>query len=231
MEERIPGKHYVCSYSAGKDSTYLLYELIQRKWPLDEIRFLDTGLEFPSTYEWLDHIEKRLGIKITRYPPLHTFDEIFYRKKTKGKYAGQRIKGFPPMNCGCWVSTYLKMKQKPNGKNEIIYLGICANEAQRAVPADNKRYPMVEWGITEEQAMARLKELDLVPFYYAQGFKRNGCWVCPKQPVGSLRLLWKLYPELWARLKQYEKDSPHGFKDWTNLTKLETRWRKEDGLA
>ena len=44
---------YILSFSGGKDSTYLLLELIRRDYPLDEVRFFDTGWEYPAMY---DHI-------------------------------------------------------------------------------------------------------------------------------------------------------------------------------
>jgi len=218
---------YVLAFSGGKDSTYLLYEILQRKMPLDEIRFLDASLEYPLTYEWLDTIEKRFGVKITRYRTDIKFMDLFMRIKTRGKKKGM-IKGFPPSNRGCWIQTYMKLKQKPNGKDEMMYIGIAANEkARTAKYAKNILTPLVDWGITEDMIMERLQALDLLPPYYQMGFKRSGCWLCPYQPRGSLYLLWKNFPDLWAELKRLDKLSPHGFKDGTDLEKLEVRFQNE----
>jgi 3'-phosphoadenosine 5'-phosphosulfate sulfotransferase (PAPS reductase)/FAD synthetase len=58
-------------------------------------------------------------------------------------------------------------------------------------------------------------------------FKRTGCWLCPKQSKESLKNLYLFYPKLWEKLKQYEKDSPHGFKPNFSLKKFELKIKKE----
>jgi 3'-phosphoadenosine 5'-phosphosulfate sulfotransferase (PAPS reductase)/FAD synthetase len=215
---------YVLAFSGGKDSTYLLYEILQRKLPLDEIRFLDCGLEYPATYEWLDYLEKRFGVKIARYKTSKNFYDLFFKIKQSGTKKGL-IKGFPPSNCGCWIQSEMKLKTKPNGKDEMVYLGITANEAHRKPEKKNMLTPLIDWGITENMIRERLAALDLTPFYYKMGFKRSGCWLCPKQPRGSLYLLWRNYPTLWRELRRLDKLSPHGFKDGLNLAELEHRFK------
>lgn len=222
---------HILAFSGGKDSTYLLYEILRRKMPLDEIAFQDCGLEFPSVYAWLDELESRLGVQIKRYPSAKKFEDLFYRLKTRGKYAGVRIRGFPPVRCGCWIQRDLKMKQAPNSESDITYLGICADEPRRVRKVPYLRYPLVEWGITQEEVRKRLEELNLLPPYYREGFSRSGCWLCPKQPQQSLRILWRNYPDLWERLKVLERDSPHGFKDNITLAELEARFKEEMTLA
>ena len=210
----------------------MLYELIQRKWPLDEIRFNDCGLELPETHEWISYIEKKLGVEIKQYKSSASFDELFYKVRTKGKNAG-KIWGFPLSGRrGCWISSDVKLKAKNNGPNEIIYIGICADEKERSTPKPNIIYPLVEWGFTQADVVKRLEELDLVPPIYKLGFKRNGCWLCPKQSTRSLKLLRTLHPDLWERLLKYEADSPWGFRDKSSrhisAKELDRRWKIED---
>lgn len=227
MMEREPGKRYVLAFSGGKDSTYLLYEILQRKMPLDEIRFLDATLEYPVTYAWLDEIERRFNVKITRYKSPINFMDRFNKVRIKGTKIG-KIRGFPPSNSGCWIQSDMKLKQRPNGKDEFVYVGIAANEAARKnQDKTNILTPLIDWGVTEDMIRTRLQELDLVPPYYKMGFRRSGCWLCPYQPRGSLYLLWKHFPDLWARLKELEALSPHGFKDGVVLSKLEIRFQNE----
>lgn len=38
-------KKYIASWSGGKDSTYMVDELLKRGEPLDEVIFCDTGFE------------------------------------------------------------------------------------------------------------------------------------------------------------------------------------------
>lgn len=40
------GMKYVASVSFGKDSLAMLLVLIEENWPLDEVIFYDTGMEF-----------------------------------------------------------------------------------------------------------------------------------------------------------------------------------------
>ncbi|RLC30978.1 MAG: hypothetical protein DRH37_04100 [Deltaproteobacteria bacterium] len=60
----------------------------------------------------------------------------------------------------------------------------------------------------------------MIPPIYDK-FKRNGCWLCPKQSKESLQILYQEYPDLWKKLKEYEKDSPHGFKVEKTLAEYE----------
>lgn len=41
---------YIASCSCGKDSLAMVYKLIEENYPLDEIVFYDTGMEFESIY-------------------------------------------------------------------------------------------------------------------------------------------------------------------------------------
>ena len=222
---RVHKKRFILAFSGGKDSTYLLLELLERKMPLDEIRFNDCGLEYPAVYEWLNTLERRLGVKISRYKSKLKFDDLFFKKKVKGSKKGQ-IRGFPPTIYGCWVENLIKLQAKPNGKDEVIYLGICADEAHRKPDNPNRLTPLITWGVTGDMILARLRARGFMPPYYELGFKRGGCWLCPKQPRTALYLMWKHYPKLWKKLKWYEKKSPWGFKDGVILSRLEGRFKE-----
>jgi hypothetical protein len=97
-------------------------------------------------------------------------------------------------------------------------------------------YPLVEWGITEAQALK---------ICYDRGFDWNGlyeiyhrcsCWCCPFQRIGELKNLRCYHPELWARLRELDKraldqfgHSALGrFKDNWNVEQLEHRFAAED---
>lgn len=58
---------HVISVSGGKDSTAILLLALAR-FPLYAIRFIfcDTGNEHEAVYEYLDYLEKTLGIRIER---------------------------------------------------------------------------------------------------------------------------------------------------------------------
>ena len=47
---------YIASCSWGKDSTAMILKLIERREPLDEVIFYDTGMEFNAIYNVRDMI-------------------------------------------------------------------------------------------------------------------------------------------------------------------------------
>ena len=47
---------YIASVSFGKDSLAMLLLLIEKKCPLDEVVFYDTGMEFQAIYNIRDKI-------------------------------------------------------------------------------------------------------------------------------------------------------------------------------
>ena len=85
-------------------------------------------------------------------------------------------------------------------KNALHYIGIVTDEAKRRKNDPNHRYPLVEWGITEAQALQ---------IRYDWGFDFGGlyriyhcasCWCCPFQRIDEPRKLRWHHPELWGRL-------------------------------
>lgn len=67
--ERGAAKWHIASVSWGKDSLAMLLMLIEKGWPLNEVVFYDTGMEFQAIYDTQDRMLpelERLGIKYTR---------------------------------------------------------------------------------------------------------------------------------------------------------------------
>ena len=62
--------YHIASVSWGKDSLAMLLTLIAKGYPLDEVVFYDTGMEFQAIYDTRDLMLprlERLGIKYTQY--------------------------------------------------------------------------------------------------------------------------------------------------------------------
>jgi len=55
----------VVSFSGGKDSTEMLFGLIDRGIKIDEIVFGDTMLEFPEMYAYIKRVSEHLLSNIT----------------------------------------------------------------------------------------------------------------------------------------------------------------------
>ena len=63
---------HIASVSWGKDSLAMLLMLIDKGYPLNEVVFYDTGMEFEAIYNTQDQMLprlKQLGIKYTRLDP------------------------------------------------------------------------------------------------------------------------------------------------------------------
>ena len=222
-------KQNIISFSGGKDSSAMLLRMIELKMPIDRVIFADTTLEFPEMYIWIKKIEEFIGIKIEILQPKKSFDEWVYGYFTRGNRT-HRIRGLPyTTQIGCYWSRECKELplKKAQGKGNNVYLGIAKDEEKRA---DAKRYkkgenkfkfPLIEWGWSEQDCLDYLEQKGLK--HPLSKFKRTGCWLCPKQNFKSLKILMNDYPELWKKLKQYEKDSPHGFKPNFKLSEFETK--------
>ena len=223
----------IVSLSGGKDSSVMVLRMIEEGIPIDRIIFADTTLEFPEMYKWLNKIESLIGITIERVKSVKTWDEWFYGNVSKGRFAGRRL-GFPYVVQHCWWSreTKYKLLDKVHKSGDTVYIGIAYNEIKRTMAKQyNKegieyRFPLCEWGMTEQDCFTYLNDIGLV--HPLEKFKRTGCWLCPKQSMGSLKTLFTDYPDLWEKLKVYEKDSPHGFKPNFSLEDFEIDLIKEE---
>ena len=208
--------YYVAAWSGGKDSTYMIDELLRRGDKLDEIVFCDTGYEFDIMYDYIERMEKYWNwkfpdLKITK---LNWGDgkKIWKRwsntKFTKGQYVGQ-MRGFPFHMGMSWCTREMKVNpmkkylKSLDKENIIEYIGIASDEPKR-VRDTGERYPMVEWGVTEREAAEILVERGLHnPLY--NHFHRTGCFHCPKQSLTSLYKLWVHYPKEWNKIVKMQK--------------------------
>lgn len=224
-------KHIV-NFSGGKESSAMLLRMLELKMPVDIIMFCDNGLEYPEVYDYIRKVEKHIGRGIVVVKPKKTWDELFYTKVVAGRFKG-KIRGFPYCCIpGCWASRDLKTRPMEHArpKDALIYLGINSNEKKRIQyekgHCENLRYPLIDWGWDEQKCLDYLNEKDMFPPIYNK-FTRTGCWLCPKQRMDSLKTLFTDYPELWKKLRQYESDSPHGFKPNVKLIDLEEKWSEK----
>ena len=86
---------HIASVSFGKDSLAMLYLLIARGWPVDEIVFFNNGMEFQAIYDTRDRVLpdlEALGIPYTELYPRSPFlyDMLDRPVKYRGK-PGQHL--------------------------------------------------------------------------------------------------------------------------------------------
>jgi 3'-phosphoadenosine 5'-phosphosulfate sulfotransferase (PAPS reductase)/FAD synthetase len=236
-------KHIV-SLSGGKDSTLMLLLMLEKGMPVDEIIYLDPGIEWQVIKEYLDKIEEYTGRKITRLKGDKSFDDFFFASKVKGEKVGT-INAFPirgkcdmnKVKMKTWWG-YLKKQ-----KDFVTYIGIAFNEPKRYKKVKTgygKRglqveMPLFEWKIREIEVLGMLKERGMYCNFYDH-YGRGGCYICPNLRVADLRIMRKHYPYEWGKILYYgeqaEKNAPAQrfaeFKMGYTISYLEELFRCED---
>ena len=229
---------YIASLSYGKDSCAML-EIIKRNgMPLDRIVHVEImatdaiPADLPPMMEFKAKADKiikeRYGIEVEHLRAEKSYEKLFYTKRSKGNRAGTII-GWPMIR-GSECQSRLKMPpMRKIEKDNICYIGIAADEPNRFHNlTDRKISPLVEYGVTEAEARKMCENLDLLSPIYTQS-ARGGCWFCHNQPVNQLRLLRKQYPEYWALMLKWDKDSPVTFHaDGHTVHDFDERFQLED---
>ena len=237
---REPNTQYVLSLSYGKDSLACLEAIRILGLPLDrivhaELWATDTiSADLPPMVEFKkkadEIILKRYGIVVEhicavereREKPL-SFEGQFYTIRWNKKLGGECIYGFPMVR-GLWCNSKLKLaalrrieeSSRPFEQgakiNTVQYLGIAVDEPERIARHTKSGVvlPLVLAGWDEAFCRQLCKELDLLSPIYTDS-ARGGCWFCHNQSIDQLRLLRRNYPELWALLLEWDKDSPVSF--------------------
>lgn len=215
------------SLSGGKDSTAMLLLMIERDMPIDVVLNADTGMEFPEMYAHLakldDHLFKTRGLHITTLRHPMGFEYLMFDepKQKKSSLENRARLGIPPYGngwpgikvrwCTGQLKTHLIQKEVNRLKGEyqaVHFVGIAADEAERC---KQKRYPLVEWGITEAQALQICYDrgFDFGGLY--EIYNRASCWCCPFQRINELRKLRHHHPELWAKLMELDARAKEQF--------------------
>lgn len=231
---------YIASLSYGKDSCAMLEIIKQHDMPLDrivhvEIMATDTihadlppMMEFKAKADRI--IKERYGIEVEHLHAKVSYEEQFYKVR-RGRTNDGIIYGFPIVRVCNWCNSVLKTDplKKLERSGATMYIGIAADEPNRFHNiTDRKRSPLVEYGVVESEARQIAESLDLLSPIYTQS-ARGGCWFCHNQSVNQLRLLRKQYPEYWALMLKWDKDSPVTFKaDGHTVHDYDKRFQAED---
>ncbi len=231
----------------------MLLEMIRRGMKIDMVLNVDTGIEFAAMYDHIDKVDRLLqaerGISITRLKAPRCFEELMFQA-TKENAQPDDIPGYgwPSIKVRwCtghlkvhYIKRYLRSLEAP----AIQYIAFAADEGYRLQREENqdkhKRYPLMEWGVTEAEALAGS---------YRAGFTWDGlyeklshvsCWCCPLQSLDDLQALWEFYPEVWIKLRdlddraieQFGKENPYGqFRRKESVRMLEFRFAFEKEWA
>lgn len=245
-------EYHAVSFSGGKDSTAMLLMMIEKGMPIDGVFWADTGMEFPEMYQHIEKVdeylfrERGIHIHVLRHP--HGFEWLMFEEPKKRSSALERRiqagislygNGWPGIRvrwCTGQLKTHLINKEVRYLKGEynaVSYIGIAYDEQKRC---KEERYPLVEWKVTEEEALQ---------YCYSKGFDWDGlyeiyhrcsCWCCPFQRIGELRKLRKHHPELWERmldmderaLRQFGATALGTFREGWTVRALDERFELEE---
>ena len=208
----------IVSLSGGKDSTAMLLMMLEKKIQVDHIVFFDTGWEFPEMIKHIDKLEKHIGRGIVRLKPRINFKDLFDKW------------GFPSLK-GRWC-----MAEKRNTINHFCnkhkpymqYIGFSYDERQRIKKTMGYCYPLVDWKMTEEDALKYCLEKGFDWSGLYEKYKRVSCWNCPLQSLNDLKVLWEFYPEYWQKLLKMQEQSKWQFRKDYTLEQLDERFRREE---
>ena len=202
MAKRV---RHILGLSGGKDSAALAV-LMHKRVPEMEYFFCDTHKELPETYEYLNRLEARLGIKITRLNPERGFDYWLDIKN-----------GFLPSPNIRWCTELLKIQpiEAWIGEDEAIsYVGIRADENRAGYistqPNIRPVYPFKEEGLVKADIFRILEESGIgVPSYY-KWRSRSGCFFCFFQRKYEWVRLADEHPHLFWKAVEYEEQHRDG---------------------
>jgi len=238
--------NYIVSFSGGKDSTSVLLRLLEEKKQVDEILFFDTGWEWSAVYAHVKKVEEYIRRPIVWLTPEKSFDWWMYEKPC----AIGNGKGFPRFNLR-WCTGVKQdtiRKYLTDKKPYINYIGFAKgeeNRMKRYTKDNTKRFPLIEWGMTEEDCLdyCKVRGFDFENLY--QYMNSTSCWCCPLQPLTALRNLYKNFPDMWKELLKMQSKTKTPFKidhkkdEYGNnicpgifVTDLDSRFKKEikDGI-
>ncbi len=209
----------------------MLLMMLEKGLPVDRVICVDTTKEFPQMYEHINAVQKLCPVEIEVVKI--DFDYWFGdHVKTKGKNKGKKGYGFPDFRnrwCTALKRDAVKRVQKTITGDCIQFHGIAFDEKDRCKnnAGRNIRYPLVEWQVTEKQALE---------YCYAKGFNWGGlyekfhrvsCWCCPLSRIGELRVLYNDFPELWAELEEMDKKSFRKFRSDYSVKDLSEKFAME----
>lgn len=233
--------NYIISLSGGKDSTAMLHMMLERGEKIHSVIFFDTGWEFPEMYDHIDLVERKTGLKVWRLQSRLPFEYWMFHRPIvarKGPMKGKvhRIGNGWPSPSRRWCTRQkvdaLDYFCKPV-PNPVQCVGYAADETHRQMDNSKftKRYPLIEYGVTEAEALQYCYDLGYHWGGLYEHFDRVSCFCCPLQSIGDLRSLRREFPKLWEKMLEMDLSTPEhnmGFKGYKAVEDFEKRFAAED---
>ena len=215
MEENVGRINWI-SVSGGKDSTALLLWSIEEELPNCRYVYADTQHEHPSVYEYLTYLEDETGVHIERVQS-EGFLEMCKRKgrfpSTKARFCTESLKIIP-------IAKHIESASP--GETHRIFVGVRAEEspARADLPPSMMRevkfpprqcvkqemwHPLLRWDWKEVFAIHKRSGIKPNPLY-KMGMNRVGCFPCVMARRQELKTMFKKFPEVVDKIRQWEEE-------------------------
>jgi len=221
---------HILSFGAGLNSTALLVLLVEKKYPLDEVVFADTGAEVPETYEHLKIVDS--------YLRKHDVSLNIVRSKNRTLYETCQRRKVIPSQIWRWSTRDYKITPihayyRSLGVPVIQYLGISYEERDRikksGVPYVKNVFPLVEKKLTRQDCI----DIICLSDYDFPMPARSGCFFCPFNSLSRWTEIYENHKDLFLKAKKLEENSKHFPKQrlmrWT-LAVLEKKLENKETL-
>jgi len=217
---------HILGLSGGKDSTALAI-LLYQEIPQMEYFFCDTHRELPETYEYLERIKARLGIKIHYLSAERDFDHWLalhggYLPSPKIQVCTEQMKILP-------------LEKFIGDDAAISYVGIRADEFREGYTSTRSTvqaiYPFKERGLVKADILQILETSGIgLPSYY-RWRSRSGCYFCFFQRKYEWVMLAQEHPDLFAKAIAYEQNHSDGRTyTWTQGETLQELLARKDEI-
>jgi phosphoadenosine phosphosulfate reductase len=199
------------SYSGGKDSlaTLMVVRKALGKIPL---LFIDTGLEFPETYQNIELVSEFYGLELVKAPANGRFWELFERlgpPAVNYRWCCSAAKLIPVRDlirdrwgeCLTFIGQRRYESMTRNESSRVFRNRTVGNQVS-AAPVHNWTALHVWLYIMKEKA----------PYnpLYASRMDRIGCFMCPSSDLAIIEEIRSRFPELWsgwtARLAGWQQE-------------------------
>lgn len=211
---------YIASISGGKDSVAMCLRLVEEHRHVDAFVFADTGMEYPECYDAIHRFEELTGREVTvlrregwSFEWAMIDKSVRHHNIEKPRRDGlpRREKGYGwPSYFKRWCTKELKTKvltqfSKRQG-DYIEFVGIASDEPKRVRLDPKKRYPLVEWGMTESDCLSYCRDRGFYKSPCAYDHcSRMSCYCCPLSNLKQIRYLVTKRPVLWSEIKRLEE--------------------------
>lgn len=187
------------SFSGGKDSLATL--LIVRKVVEPKVLFIDTGIEFPETHEYVNWIEEEQGLELIRVEA----GDAFWRGMDVFGMSGRDYRWCCKV---CKMGPLSRLAEKEFPLGFLTFIGQRRYESQtRAksgriwrnswLPKQLCASPIQDWTALHVWLFLFNEGVRTNPLY-EKGFERIGCWLCPSSSMYEFSLMRDIHPLLWG---------------------------------